>query len=340
MRQFMLVALLSTVAFLVGCQTTSRQQLDQQAIDHYVQGQMLASQGSTEAALAELAKAIQLDGGLATAHSAMGDIYRKQQSYDLAARAYERAVQVNPYNFRNHYNLGVLRQTLANAAGSIGEVKKQLYLAVEVYLRAITLRPDDYDANINLGVCYYQLGQLDKAEQYCKAAIALKEDKSPGHTNLGAVYDGQGKFYEAIACYKKSLELDTRQPRVVMNLGTTYVKLGQYKSALHAYQMVADMDPKSAVPLERLAYCHYYLEEYDKSVEVYQAALAINPRFADARRGLGVVYMTQYVRDTTRKELSDKALGEWNASLEINPNQPELAKLVQKYTPKSQVPGL
>lgn len=327
-------------AVLAGCKAAPQPQVEVAAIDSYVKGQNLADAGQLDEALAELARAIAVDPSLSMAHAAMGDIYRKQGSYDLAARAYDRACQANPYNFRNHYNLGVIRQMLAEAADSIEEATRQLALAVEVYLRAVTLRPTDFDANLNLGVCYIQIGKLDLAEQYCRKAVEIDPEHPYAYTNLGAVYDRQGKLYEAISAYRKSLEFDSRQPRVLVNLGSTYLKQGRVRPAIHAFELAVEMDPKFSTPQERLGYCYYAQGEYDKAAEYYQTAMGLEPRFADAHTGLGIVYMTQYLLDKNRVELRDKALAEWNRSLEINPQQVKLADLVRKYSPPIQSPQL
>jgi tetratricopeptide (TPR) repeat protein len=335
----MWTAVLTWTGALTGC-LSPKPDPEKQAVDHYVRGQMLLSDGNLDGALQELARATRLDPTLATAHSAMGDIYRQQQDFPMAENAYTLACDVNPYNFRNHYNLGVIRQALASAALSGIEMQEYLRKAVEVYLRAITLHGDDFDANLNLGVCYYQMGQLDKAEQYCKAAIAIDPDHPYAYTNLGAVYDGQGKLYEAVSSYKKSLELDTNQPKVLINLASAYIKQGRFKSAIIDYELAAKMDPQSPVPLERLGYCHYFLQDYAKAVECYQLALEVNKRYAEARRGLGVVYMTQYLLDKSQAPLLEKALAEWNVSLEIKPDQRDLSELVRKYTPRYNGPQL
>ena len=50
--------------------------------------------------------------------------------------------------------------------------------------------------------------------------------------------------------------------------------------------------------------------------------------------------MTMYLLDKSQTDLRDRALAEWNASLEINPAQPKLTELVTKYTPTVAAPPL
>ena len=73
---------------------------------------------------------------------------------------------------------------------------------------------------------------------------------------------------------------------------------------------------------------------------VLLVAAALDAGSATAYRGIGVVCMSQYVLDRSKIDLLDKALEAWNASLEIQSDQEDLRRLVQKYTPKYTAPEL
>ena len=340
MRSRMVLLALAITVLAGGCALKTGKQLEEAAIDHYVKAQILLDGGDLDAALLELARAIEADPDLATAHASMADIYRKRENHTQALASYERAVAANAFNFRNHYNCGYLHQMMADAAGALETVRHHLRRAVELYRRAVTLNGKDYDAALNLGACYLRLEQYEQAERYCKQAVTLDADKPHAYTNLGAIYDRQGRYYSAISMYRQSLERNDAQPDVMMNLAAVYVRQAKFATAIRDYKLAANMSPDSAAPLERLGYCHYFKREYTVAIEYYQAALAKDFHSAEARRGLGVVYMTQHLLDKGNTDLRDKALAQWHASLEINPDQPNLAKLVEKYSPKYAAPPL
>ncbi|GAG41736.1 unnamed protein product, partial [marine sediment metagenome] len=110
--QLILTFVLATGAALAGCETGSAGA----GIEHYVAGRLAMEKENYEAALAELEKAIRADPKLSIAHTAIGDVYRKQGHNQLAGSAYTRACRANPYAFLPHYNLGVTLQLLAEAA--------------------------------------------------------------------------------------------------------------------------------------------------------------------------------------------------------------------------------
>ena len=323
-------SLFCLAGLFVGCQIGPAVS-PEEAIAHYVAAQRLKD----DAALAELAKAIQADPSCSVAHTAIGDIQRKRGNYELARRAYEAACAANPYFFRPHYNLGVTYQTLAEAA-KVPEIYEDfLRKACDIYLRAIIIQAGDYDANLNLSACYFQLGKYNQAEQYCQAAANLDPKRPEAFTNLGIIYDSQNRLYDAIKAYKQSLELDTHQPKLWLNLGSTLMRQDRLDQALTSFQNAAKEDPAGSAPWEQMGSCHYRMGKVDKAEEAYQKAIAINSRSADAHRGLGIIYMTQFLADQTKTALRDKGLAAWNTSLEINPNQDDLKKLVEKYTPKA-----
>ena len=338
-RRIAIGTLALSLAATLGCQQ-ARQFQNKLAIDHYVQGQMLADKGQLDAALAELAKAAKMAPDLSVAYSAMGDIHRNRGDYALARVSYEKACETNPYSFKPHYNLGVVYQSLAAAATKAEEIAEYFRQAANVYLRAAALAPEDFDSHLNLSACYYSMGKYDLAEKYCKAAIALDPRRPEAYSNLGIIYDSQGQDYQAIKAYRDSLELDVHQPKLLMNLGVTYVKQGRLKPALQTFQMAAQEDPNSPDAWEQLGTCQYHLKDYDQALQSYQKAIERDAANAAALRGLGVVYMTQYVLNHDKAELREKALAAWYASLELNPNQKDIVELVHKYAVKPADPNL
>jgi tetratricopeptide (TPR) repeat protein len=310
------------------------------AINHYVLSQLLLDQGKMDAALAELAEAVKADPELSVAHAAMGDIHRKRGSNELARRSYESACSSNPYAFRPHYNLGVTYQLLAEAAKVVEKLEDYLRNAVQIYLRAVTLEPEDFDTNLNLSACYFQLGKYEMAEHYCLAAVRINPKSPQAYSNLGIIYDSQSKLYEAIKAFKTSLELDTNQPHLLLNLGSTYMRQGRLKSAIQVFTIAAQEDPDSADPWEQLGSCYFHLRDLDSAMAAYNKAIQRDANSAAAHRGLGVVHMARYVMDTSKTEMRDSALKCWNTSLEIDPAQNDLVRLVKKYTPKLTGPEL
>lgn len=339
----------------------------QKADEHYAAGQVLASKGDTSGALAELKQAVAADPSHSTAHTAIGDIHRRQGNFQLARMSYESACNANPYLFRPHYHLGVVLQKLADDEKTADKYREMLGKAVAAYLRAITIRGDDYDSNLNLSACFFQLAQYDRAEQYCQEAIKLDGKNPVAFNNLGIIYDCQGNLYKAIAAYNQSLELDVEQPKTLLNLGSTYMRQGRLGMAIRTYKLAGRQSPKDSAPHEQIGTAHFYAASSDEAMksftgdvdrpetsdmgqlrdwhekraaEAFDAALALNAKSPAAWRGKGVLLMSQHLRDRGNLALRNQALEAWDKSLELQPNQDDLRKLVAKYRPAPTLPKL
>ncbi|MDY7011576.1 MAG: tetratricopeptide repeat protein [Planctomycetota bacterium] len=337
MRYAWLILTGMTLPLLTGCEIFSPTEA---AIDHYVAGRLAMDRENYQEALAELDKSVRADPKLSIAYASMGDIHRKQGDNLQAADAYEQACQANPYAFRSHYNLGVTYKILSDAARNAKAAGNYLRKAVQVYLRAVMLKPEDFDTNLNLSACYFQIGKYDLAIKYCQSAIKADPKNPFAYSNLGTIYDAQNRHYDAIKAYKDSLELDVHQPMLLLNLGTTYIRLGRHKDALNAFELAAGEDPNCSDAWEQIGACCFSQKKLDEAIKAYRRAIDINGQSAAAHRGLGVVYMTQFVTSGKNTELRDKALSAWNRSLELNSSQFDLLRLVRKYTPKLTEPEL
>ncbi len=318
--------------FSSGCQLGPRPAPRPEAArELYVQSQLCLDDHDDAAALTALMAAVEADPELSVAHAAIGDIYRRRGDFPMAVRAYERAVEVNPWNVRNHYNCASLHQVLASIETAAEAVRGHLRRAIELYERAIVLDRKDYDSHLNLGVCHFQLGQYERAAEACEQAIELNEAMPDAYTNLGVIYHQLGRNYDAIAMYNKSLERDGLQPRVLMNLGDSYIRVGRHSSAIRSFRQALELAPASPTALERLGFCHYFTGEYAEAREYYRAALAADERMAPAHRGLGIVCLTLYLADRDAEPFRREGLAHLRASLRLDPDQPRLTALIAKY---------
>ena len=154
------------------------------------------------------------------------------------------------------------------------------------------------------------------------------------------IYEAANRPYEAVRSFKDSLELDVRQPKLLLALGRVYIKLNRLRDAQKVFELATKDAPESAEAWEQVGLASYYEKKYDQAEAGYKKSAEIDATRASAFRGLGVVYMTQFVESPQRTELRDQGLDAWNRSLELDSNQPELAQLVKKYTPALTKPAL
>ena len=165
-------------------------------------------------------------------------------------------------------------------------------------------------------------------------AITLDPNRPHAYVNLGASLDAQGKYYEAISAYKNALERDNRQPMVLVNLAHTYMNQDRLRMGRNALEQAIRMDPHLAAAHEALGYCQFRLKDYEGARESYARALELDPALPSAYSGLGCIDMLDFLQDDTRTDLRNRALDRWHRSLELDPDQPRIRRLIARYRPR------
>jgi tetratricopeptide (TPR) repeat protein len=292
------------------------------AIEHYVTAMSLQSVDFNDDAVLELQEAVKLDSDFALAHSMIGDIYLKQGKYPQAAGAYEQACQLDPWAFSDHFHLGQVYQVL-----------KRFQDAVKVFKRACLLKPDDTQANYQLGVCYYEINDFDNAAKYCGKAAELEPANADIFASLGKIHGKSGDDYKAINFYKQALEINANQPDVMVSLGMVYVRMKRFGPGQLILEKAVALAPDNADTHIALGYCLLCEEDPTKALDQYKQAIGLNADNREALNGIGVAGMILYFNQQQQdKKLAQSSLESWHRSLELEPDQPKIKRLVEKYT--------
>src|SRR3982751_507785 len=102
------IVLLPIALLVSGCAAFDHQS----SLDLYLKGQLEIEKGHLPTALANLSEAIKKNPRMGLAYIARGEIYKKQGNYEEAAKDFESAVKLEPYNFSANYQLGIVYQYL------------------------------------------------------------------------------------------------------------------------------------------------------------------------------------------------------------------------------------
>jgi serine/threonine-protein kinase len=189
-------------------------------------------------------RAVELNGDLASARTALGWVSLADGKRDESLREFGRAAELDPINAVPHLGLAM---TYAAASDSRN--------AQAAYARAIELAPDDWrlhheqadyayrqaryaDAaagwetvrrltpdNVlalrNLSAAYFYLGRHDEAASTLQRALEVQETPAT-YTNLGTIRFFQGKYTDAVAAFEKAVELGATRHVNWANLGDGY----------------------------------------------------------------------------------------------------------------------
>jgi tetratricopeptide (TPR) repeat protein len=327
LKRFVVLPLaLAGTLWLGGCSS----QRQSTAISHYVRGQLDAESGKTQKALAELTAAISQNPNMVLAYEARGDIYRKQGRIHNAIDDYQHAVTLNSKSFHGWYELGVSFQAVHN-----------FQAAVSAYQHSLQVEPKNSNAAMNLAVAYAQTGQPLFGIIYGQRALANGAKSFASLANLGAIYaeaanvnPAYGK--QAINYFRSSLELKPHQGAIYLDMAAVYLQGKHYAMASRVLKTAGKLAP-SALVQERLGYAYYRMGNLPRARAAYHAALKLNANYPPALNGLGVADMAAALQsESGDPALRRKAVGYWRQSLQLNPDQPMIQKLVKRFSTAAQ----
>ncbi len=304
----------------LACAACQTQPLNRKAAYHMQQAQLYMEEGLKDSALASFALALEADPHLTAAHLGMGHIYREEGKLDLATRAYEAAYKEEPDSARTNYYLGLVRQLSGNMRS-----------ALEHYLRAVAIDPSDQPALEHLATTYMQLGRPADALPYAQRATQSMSASATTWANLGACYMLLGKYEDAVGAFDYAIGRGDQRPEIQISLAEALLKIGHFPQAMQILQPLARTKPSAAV-YEHLGYTQFRLGQYDDALASYRAALSYDPHDPASLNGLGVCLMTLYIEggrnDAT---LRNQATQAWRQSLKLNPAQPQIIDLMNRY---------
>lgn len=314
--------LLSSLFTLVGggCASGKATQ-ESSALKSYVQGVMAYQKGDTEKAMANLQEAVAKKDDLVMARSMLGDLYRARSDYDSARQQYEVVARLDPYEYSNHYRLGLAYQLL-----------ERLQEAAASYLKALNLKPEDAPSNMSLGTVYYALNQPQEALRYAERAVQYDPKSAAAWVNYGLILDANTDFAKAEGAYRKSVDIDSSNPVTRLYLGENLLSQKKYGEARSVFAELARLQD-SPLHRKRLGDAYAGEKNFAEAINQYQAALKLDPNYYPALNEIGAAYIADYKKGLELDDAKRKnALDAWQQSLAINRAQPRIMALVQQYS--------
>jgi serine/threonine protein kinase/tetratricopeptide (TPR) repeat protein len=245
---------------------------------HTVLGYVYKSAKNKEKSLAELSRAAELQPNSDEAYRNLGDAYSEirdekghVQESIAAITAFQKAVAVNPYNWRNHINLG-------NAYFGLGDSAK----ALPEYQKVIEISPDNSLGYMDIGALYLRRGQWNESILQFQKSLALAPDADT-YSNLGTAYFFLNRYGEAVKMYEKALQVNASQDEALWgNLGDAYRWTGETDKARGAYRKaiaIAKMesDAQSAGTLGDIGVLYAKIGDQAQAVQNIRLARAKKP---------------------------------------------------------------
>jgi len=224
-------------------------------------------------------RALEIDEGLAEAHSSLG-FARLFYDWDpiAAEQDFKRAIELNPgYAPAHYWYAGVF-----NALGRFEAAMGRDQLALEV---------DPLSVFVNAHYAWMLLAarQYERAREQLKRTLELDASFALAHWLLGYAYAIDSSFDDGIRCLTQAVELSSRHPWFLASLGWTYGMSGR---ADEARAVLSELD---AIRRERYVRSYYFalvhiglgelaesLDAFERAFEehdMYMVNLKVDPTF-------------------------------------------------------------
>jgi serine/threonine-protein kinase len=173
-------------------------------------------------AMAAARRALELDDGLAEAHTSAGAI-KMFYNFDWATaeREYKRAIQLNP-NYSLSYEL---YSYLLTSMGRSDE-------AISMARRGAEVDPLSGLLSDDVAGSYYFARRYDEAIRQLQKFLDIEPNRPGSHAGLGVSYYQKGMYSEAIKEFEIAIKLMGRDPSALALLGCAYAAQGKQADAL------------------------------------------------------------------------------------------------------------
>ena len=241
-------------------------------------------------------RALELDGSLVEAHTALAYSHTLLWQWEDAEREFKRAIGLNPnYATAHHwYNL-LLMESGRFSEGSI-EIK-----------RAQELDPLSPIISYNVALNYLTLGDVNSSIEQSKRIIELEPNFPRAHQALALAYLKQRRYDEAIAEFQKAVSLSPNDRQALRDLGYGYAIAQKRDAALGVLKEVEKKFEKGEAYAADIAAVYAALGDKDQAFAWLENAfetrtgrlariayhtqfqsLRDDPRYADLRRRMGL----------------------------------------------------
>ncbi len=200
---------------------------------------------------------------------------------------------------------------------------------IDILKECIRSNPREPDFYETIGLAYQLSKRYDDAVKAFQQGLQIVPKSPLFNWYLGDLYRGlrddekaDTHYLDAADGFKKMLEIDPRNARSLELLADTYAKMKWFEESRDVYMQLVEQYPFKAGYHRDLGGVLYELEDLDTAEEHLLEALRIDATDASALLFLGLVYY--------RRRLLTLAVQTLEASLDRNPDQHEVAHLIEK----------
>ena len=211
-------------------------------------------------AKAAVARALEIDSGLAEGHAVLGYL-KLVCDYDWAGAEAElqRAIELNPNSGEAYDFYGLLLAAL-----------ERYDEAIEMQRRAHEVDPLGH--RMDIATTLLRAGRYDEAMQAVTRVLAVDPHFALAHATLGWAYLLKGMPDQGLAALQEAVLLSPESSMYLAQLGQAYARVGQTAKAREVLQRLEELAQQRYVSPYHMAYVHTGLGEQDRAMDWLERA--------------------------------------------------------------------
>ena len=196
-------------------------------------------------------RALELDGGLAEAHTSLAyELMAYEWDLAGAEREFQKAMRSNPgYPTAHHWRAHCLL-----AGGRVDEASAEIRQAQK-------LDPLSLPINVGLGWCSYFARRYDEAIRQYRTTLELEPNFALAHQTLGMALLQKRDYRDAVAEFQAAVTLSGESAAAIAYLGYAYALAGSKAEALAQLGRLAELSQQRYVPAIYSALVHLGLRD-------------------------------------------------------------------------------
>jgi tetratricopeptide (TPR) repeat protein len=241
-----------------------------------------------------------------------------------------KALQADPKNPENYYNVGIVFQRSGahaqaiesfsmyimipgvkpeyvadgyNNRGISQRALKKPDLAYADYTKAIELNPRKPEYLVNRANALVDMKKFDDAMAGYAQAIKLDPTYGQAYAQRGILSSGQGRIDDAMRDFAKSIEVSPTYAEPYYNRGTIYSGRKEFAKAIPDYEKYVSLiaDPVYlADGYINLGIAQFYTGNPQKAVDAFTKVIEVRPKWPNGYRARAMVY-----REMKKNDLAD-----------------------------------
>ncbi len=228
---------------------------------------------------------------------------------DEAARAYARAVELDPTYVSAYYSWGLTLLERGDPAG-----------AIERLSRAVALSPNHIDARFSLATALVRAGRGAEAVPHFEA-LRQRQPSADVHHNLALALAADGRVEEATREFEAAIELDPAQLASRLELARLLQGAGRAAAARAVLEDLLKVDGRHREALQRVAMLCAQAGDLGTAERHFRALVEVAPGDAAAHGNLGNVLLL--------RGQPEAAMRSYERALALRPGDPRLQESLE-----------